>query len=159
MGSYSYIRQDDVHLVDADGFKEFANDIFDGKNPNYKDSNMLDGIGITKDTLDNLKNEDQISFQDMDGWKIISYWYQDFVMFLRDLAVFVDGEVSFIFETDEEFANITFNDGDVKIKIGEVIFKDVPVMDLLMNRHYSDDSKDAPEMDSKTMGRLLLRRL
>ena len=52
--------------------------------------------------------------------KIISYWYEEFVAFLRDIAVFIDGNVYWDFENDDESGYVEFIDGEVIINTGQM---------------------------------------
>lgn len=76
----------------------------------------------------NVLSEDQLLHDCFmacfDGAKIISYWYQHFGAFIRDLAQFVEGEVYLTFETGDEFARIIFKEGEATIQIGEITFSE-----------------------------------
>ena len=156
MGMYSYVGDDELEVVDVAGLKVFLKDILSGKNPNYdKDDLYLvqDGLRLnTAEDIDKL-NPDDFDFGGMDGWKIIQYWYGNFVMFMRDLAVFIDGEVAFNYETEEEKAILRFKDGEVVIEIGRMEFHESSPESL-----GSRDEKFKP-MDEKTLASLMLRRL
>jgi hypothetical protein len=58
---------------------------------------------------------------DLDDHKIIEYWYDGFVMFIRDLAVFIsdDGRMELDCTTDSK-ANLLFDEGIVTIEIAHM---------------------------------------
>ena len=113
---YTYVN-DDVEVVDWDGLKKYVEDFKAGKFPEYKENMyLLDGIELNEE-------DKRISFNGMDGWKIISYWYDHFVLFLRDLAVFLEGDIYLDFENEDEGGNIRFSDGEVIITTGVMEWK------------------------------------
>jgi hypothetical protein len=60
----------------------------------------------------------KVSLEKLDGHKIISYWYEDFCRFLKDIAQYIDGLIVFEFESDAEGpAYLWFEDGKVKIRL------------------------------------------
>ena len=65
-----------------------------------------------------------ISFEGYDGWKIISYWYAEFCAFLRDIAVFIEGEVIWTFENQDEGGYVTFKNGKATIHAGNMAWND-----------------------------------
>lgn len=116
IGSYTYITDSDVEILDLEGLEEFIEDIKEGKDKRYKKHKyLLEGIEIDK-----LENKNYLDFSGMDGWKIVSYWHDDFVMFLKDLALFVEGEVWLSFETDEDMGWFEFRDGKCIIHTGVI---------------------------------------
>ena len=111
MGSYTDVVDSNVEIINLDGLKKFLKNIKDGKYKEYKDNEYVDAIKI---------NGKELDFNGIDGWKIISYWYDEFVMFLRDLAPFVDGRVDLQFENNEEAGYFEFNDGICTIHTGNM---------------------------------------
>jgi hypothetical protein len=71
--------------------------------------------------------DDDSVYIEIDGWKIIGYWYEDFLKELRELNEFLEGEWCLIYETHEEMAIIKFGDDGVKIKLGEMVFTEYPI--------------------------------
>jgi hypothetical protein len=60
----------------------------------------------------------EVSLEQLDGHKIISYWYDDFCRFLKDMAKYIEGLIIFEFETMAEGpAYMCFEDGKVKIHL------------------------------------------
>jgi len=111
MGSYTTVWDSIVEIVDKPGLEKFIKDARDGKIPYYSKGDMY--------LFDAVKIEDEmLDFSGMDGWKIISYWYGDFVTFLRDIAVFVEGDVCLEFENPSEAGGIAFRNGKCIITTG-----------------------------------------
>jgi hypothetical protein len=71
--------------------------------------------------------DDDSVYIEINGWKIIGYWYEDFLKELRELNEFLVGEWCLIYETHEEMAIIQFGDDGVKIKLGEMVFTEYPI--------------------------------
>jgi len=110
MGMYSYTEYCD--LVIRDGKKEEFLKWLE-KHPDYKEAVEID--------------EDGSVYINIDGWKIIGYWYEEFLKELRELNEFLKGEWCLIYETHEEMAIIKFEDDGVKIKLGQMVFTEYPI--------------------------------
>jgi len=86
-----------------------------------------------KEVIDYDDGYDDVDIN-IDGWKIIGYWYVDFLDDLVDLARFLEGY--FVLESEEKgvFAKICFENGNVKIVLFDVDFDgesaDVSKVDL-----------------------------
>jgi len=74
-----------------------------------------------KEVIDYDDGYDDVDIN-IDGWKIIGYWYVDFLDDLVDLARFLEGY--FVLESEEKgaFAKICFENGNVKIVLFDVDF-------------------------------------
>ena len=58
----------------------------------------------------------EISLEKLDGHKIISYWYEDFCKFLKDIAQYIEGEIVFEFETiTESPVHLWFGNGKAQM--------------------------------------------
>jgi len=160
MGMASYFADEDISVVDMAGLKIFLKDILAGNNPNYSDNSYVEeGLGLRADDIDKLVGTDTISFEGFDDWKIISYWYPEMVMFFRDVAVFIDGYVSFNFEDEDERARIEFADGEAIIHIGRMHYDKINADELGKNSASLVGENKFKPMDEKTKGALLLRRV
>ena len=63
-------------------------------------------------------NGKKVSLEKLDGHKIISYWYEDFCRFLKDIAKYIDGVLIFEFENMSEGpAYVCFEDSKVNIHL------------------------------------------
>jgi hypothetical protein len=109
MGMYSYTEYCDLKIKDGKK-EEFLKWL--EKHPDYKEAVEIYG--------------DEVNIE-IDGWKIIGYWYEDFLKELRELNEFLEGEWCLIYETHEEMAIIQFRDDGVKIKLGTMVFEEYPI--------------------------------
>ena len=85
MGAFSNFNYEEIEIIDKDGLKDYLI-----KN---KDDDIISCLWDKKDFK-------TFGFDGWDGHKIISYWYQETLLALRDLAVFIDGFAKFTFEND-----------------------------------------------------------
>ena len=150
MGMYSYVEDAEVRIIDKQGLTEFFSKIKNSKDGYYARYSELidsdnDGSGFKID--DNV-----LDCSGIDGWKIIQYWYGEFLDFLRDLAIFVEGEIHLRYETDHEYANIKFKDGECIIGIGEIEWTDY-TPDTLRN------DKTRNDMHPELVSRLMVKKL
>ncbi len=167
MGMYTNIMQPDVDVVDMDGLKEYLKKLKNGEYPQYtqKDSMFSDyneNIGPTyADALELDEKNKILSFQGFDNWKIISYWYDLFITFLRDIAVYLDGRVEMEYETNELGAFIDFMGGQCYINVGEMTWtKYSPEqMNAQKTSYGGKKQKRLPEMADDIKTHLVLRKL
>lgn len=124
MGMASYHNGEHIDIVNKEGLLKFLENA--EKHDQYK--HYADALSVNDE-------ENTVSFEGFDGWKIISYWYPSFCEFLNGLAVFVEGHAEFTFEDPNEMARIHFRDGEVFVNIGRMKFEEVQVQEL------------SPEMD------------
>jgi len=117
MGMASYFNGEHIDIVNKEGLLKFLENA--GKRDEYK--HYADALKV---------NENTVSFESFDGWKIISYWYPSFCEFLNGLAIFVEGYVEFTFEDPNQMAMIHFRDGDVFVNLGRMKFEEVQVQEL-----------------------------
>ena len=128
MGMMSYFVEEDIEVKDEANLREYLLDFMETHKA--QDYFVTDGLGIEKEDLLNKKKKLDITFQGFNEWKIISYWYGDFVCFFRDLAVFIEGFVKWSFETEDECATIHFEDGKAVFEIGVMEYKKFTPNDL-----------------------------
>lgn len=124
MGMYTQIMDGEVDVVDMEGLKKFLKDLKAGKNEDYiqNDKSYSDyGTNTGKEYANGVKLDAKnkiLDFAGFDGWKIISYWYPLFVQFLRDVAVFLKGNIELQFENNDEGGWIEFTNGECIIHTG-----------------------------------------
>ena len=122
MGSYSAFNYEDIEVKDFEGLKKWKEKV--EKTRIYKDD--LEGKFRYAEyqyywTLVQLNTKDKTaSFETFDDMKIISYWYEEFVTFLRDIAIFIEGDVHWTFENNEEGGYVSFQDGNCTIHTGQM---------------------------------------
>jgi hypothetical protein len=77
-----------------------------------------DWIGrFSKESMLNFESK-EISFETWDGLKLISYWYDEYLLFFELIAPYIDGSVVWRFETNDEGGKINFVDGRCEIEFG-----------------------------------------
>ena len=117
MGMYSSFLDEDIEVIDEEGLKEYL------LNHPKDEDDIVDCLWKDKD----IKT---FSFNGWDSHKLISYWYNETLEVLRDLAVFIEGYAKFEYETGEEFATINFSDGKCNIDIGVLQYSEHTLQDL-----------------------------
>ena len=148
MGSYTMVIENNhkpVKIIYMEGLKEFLRKARKGEYKGYeKDDAQLypNAVEITEDG--------ELDFGGMDGWKIISYWYEEMVMFLRDVAVFVEGEVLLEYESNEKAGFIVFKNGLCEIHAGHMQYD---IFSPEQMRH------GIPKMEKELKNILVARRL
>lgn len=136
MGSYSYLKNEEIFCSDIKGLKYLKEYNVKNKIPYWE---ILEIKKCSKGFNANALHWNySVSFDKFDGLKIITYWYEDFLIFLRDVAQFLEGHVNFVFENDEKCARLEFEDGKVKIFLGSVQW-----------RENTPESLGAPELSEK----------
>ena len=118
MGSYTYIDESDVVIKDLDNLKKLFKEIMTDKIEYSGDAKYL--VDKLKISYSKSRECYMLDFEGWDGHKIISYWYDNMVELLRDIAVFVEGDVSLTFETQEEGGRIEFENGECIIHTGQM---------------------------------------
>jgi len=108
MGMYSYLQYEDLH-------SEYPEELVKWRERKLEEGDdYWDAIEVDENGY--------ISFEGLSGFKIISYWYPEFIQFLTEIALFIRGQVCFLYETSEEMATIHFEDGTFYIDMGEMCF-------------------------------------
>jgi len=108
MGMYSYLQYEDLSSSNPEGLIEWK------KKKEKEGNEYWESIDITLNG--------GVSFEGLSEYKIISYWYPEFIQFLTEIALFIRGEVCFLYETAEEMATIHFENGIYYIDMGEMHF-------------------------------------
>ena len=141
MGMYSYHQYEDIYTDYPEEMMEWK-----AKRIGDEPDDYWDAVYINEKTK-------EVSLGDMNGWKIIGYWYPNFLKFLSELALFVEGEVCFLYETLEDMAIIHFAKGTYIIDMGEMHFTKFSQKD--MNEIHGVPIKHPKELiDLLMIGRL-----
>ena len=95
-----------------------------------KEVEFADWLKRNEDWNDAIKmNNDCVDIQV--NWKIIGYWYDNFLDELEQLAEYIVGTWTLLYETNEAKAIIEFTeDEQVNISIGEMEFKKLDIDEL-----------------------------
>jgi len=113
MGMRSYFENEDIEVTDAKGLTKFLIKFKELDIKGYFDY-------MYNSFLDNLIDGKPYSFESWNDIKLISYWYPKQLSFLNLINKYIEGDVSWNFESVEECANITFEEGKTIIEIGNM---------------------------------------
>lgn len=105
MGSYSHFDFEDIEVVDKEGLMQYLE--------LNKDNELVQMLSYDKE-----RNE--LTFEGWSEIKLISYWYREQRVILKQIAAFINGQVHWTFETKDEAAYVEFEDGECTINTGEM---------------------------------------
>jgi len=108
MGVRSYFSDEDIEVIDKEGLKSFLKD-WAIANPDW---------WLNEEMMKSFDDEDGFSFSSWDDLKLISYWYSIDVAFLGCVAKYIEGDVSWEFENDDESGSVRFEGGKCIIECG-----------------------------------------
>jgi hypothetical protein len=135
---YSTFNYEDIEVVDVEGLKEYLRDKLKeekvSNTTSYLEGLSIDGKAITLESINEL-TADNLSFSGFDEWKIISYWYDDFVSFLNEMAVFIEGNIKWTFENDDEGGSVRFEDGELIVVCGSMVWTEHKADTFLSNNY------------------------
>ena len=155
MGMRGYVTETDVEIVDLEGLKEFRDKVlkwelgYEKFKPDYDSDELKEGCHLARSIKLKCEAEDEeewnnhfgknneVYFQ-WDDWKINGYWYDSFVMFIRDLAPFIEGEVHIDCEEAEQWSKIYWENGACRLEIGIIEW----------NEHTPDSLKEKSKGES-----------
>jgi len=125
MGSYTFVEEGELKIVDVEGLKEFLEKIRKEEEGYIHFQDFLESLeDVTFHPYPLDWDNNILNFKAFDEQKIIDYWYDEFVDFLRCLALFVRGTVELRYETPDKMAELYFDDGDLLIRTGEMVWTD-----------------------------------
>jgi hypothetical protein len=117
MGSYSYFENESISIKDFEGLKQFC----ERWKKEFPDQSEFADI---------IKG-DEVTFEGWTDWKIISYWYDEMKLFLRCVAKYIDGQVIWRFESDDEGGYVHFINGECMIYWGHMVWNNETTSNLL----------------------------
>jgi hypothetical protein len=83
-----------------------------------------------KEYIDNLIEGKGYSFENWNEIKLISYCYPIQISFLNLIAKYIEGYVSWTFETDKETMRVEFEKGKVSFELGKMKYKTHTAKDI-----------------------------
>jgi hypothetical protein len=110
----TYVAECDLKAKDVDKLKHWLE-----KNQNKNETNFIS------------VDDDGSVTVDWNGKRIISYWYTDFLIFLKNFAKFIDGEVLLYVESDTQSAIVHFYNGICYIDLGIMFYRNFTVHEML----------------------------
>jgi len=110
MGMYSFFSYEDINVKDWNGLKEFL-------------KLWIEAYGDEMEYVKNMIKKDEnrkeyLTFEDWNDIKLISYWYDETLIFLYSIARYIEGMVEWDFESREEAGYVEFINGECKITTG-----------------------------------------
>lgn len=111
MGMYSTFISETVKVIDLKGLRIFF-DEFIKQFPN--------SIPAMEEVKMFKENKNRFTFEDWNEMKLISYWYPQDVLFLELVAPYIEGEVYWEYENNDEAGWVEFKDGECIFHIGHM---------------------------------------
>jgi len=113
MGMYSFFVDENLEVKDWDKLLEFFEwwDVYVKKHCEgywdlFSSEKMLD------------KENKTITFEHWNDIKLISYWYDEYCIFLKLIAKYIDGDIEWDFECKDECGSVRFENGECLIQTG-----------------------------------------
>ena len=122
MGMYSFFDWEQIEVTDKKGLFDWLMKL--------KKEEKYDTF-LYEDYLVNIIDGVKWSFEKWNNIKLISYWYDNQVNFLNEIAKFIKGEVSWIFESHEEHASVKFQNGKTIFSLGNMEYKNYTAKELI----------------------------
>jgi len=153
MGMYSYLDYHDLELVGSKDesikIREFITFVKDLAThcpkyiPDTVRSHFISEAELLHGKLEGDATDiEKIAYALFDDMKIISYWYEGYLYLLREVAQYLSGTAKLNFETNDEFAEINFEDGEASVKTGQVVWGDFEDVDTFSSlTPLPDDAK------------------
>ena len=128
MGMYSTVIDKDWSCRDKRKFSAWLADVTVPSYipPDYAKSYVGNKERARKSWSDSKLDESEFADEMFDNNKIIGYWYEEWCIFMRDVAMFFEGEVTLQYEEPEYFAKLIFKEGMFFVRLGETKYG-VPV--------------------------------
>ena len=135
MGMYSYFSNEEIKVLDKKSLDETIK--------------TLKGCYIKQkwicEILAKMWDGNELTFSDWDDIKLISYWYDEQLVIFQCIAPYIQGEVYWTFENEDEAGWVEFNGGKCVLHIGQMEYKDFRTGDIIR------DKKEIPEQLKKLM--------
>jgi hypothetical protein len=127
MGMYSTFNSESIEITDLVGLKEYLNTWEEElskiiktqharTNGNYEWMLKLTSNMLRKDEDGN----DIFTFEDWTDLKLISYWYDIYLIFLNGVANYIEGDVYWDFENNDEAGYVIFEKKKCIIHTGQM---------------------------------------
>lgn len=130
MGMYSTVIDRNWECRDKQKFSAW---LADTEVPSYVAPNDAKSYSGNKERTrkawtDSQYDENEFADEMFDNNKIIGYWYEEWCFFMRDIAMFFEGEVTLQYEEPEYFAKLIFKEGRFLVRLGETKYeKEAPI--------------------------------
>lgn len=134
---YSNFNWEDIEVTDWKGLKEYL-ELFKKVN---KDENTDGKGGGWNEWFNTIipkmigEKSQSFSFECWTELKIISYWYSPYLIFFDGLAKYIEGEVHWSFENEDEAGYVSFRDGECMINTGQMEWQEWTPVSGIEGRH------------------------
>ena len=120
MGMYSSFNWEDIEVTDWKGLKEYL-ELFKSVNKDNDNGGWNEWFNkIIPEMIDKENKQPNLSFECWTDIKMVSYWYSPYLIFFDGLAKYIEGEVHWSFENDDESGYVTFEEGKCMIHTGQM---------------------------------------
>jgi hypothetical protein len=148
MGMRSSFDWEEIEVKDWKGLEEFIKVYMKHYGKNWDVSSIKDEKKIITNIItemivdkDNEVKEKKFSFESWDNIKLISYYYVNQLVFFEGVAPFIEGEVHWSFENNEEDGWVEFRDGKCTLHLGFMEYIDKKPIEQMGE----EDLKSIPE--------------
>ena len=99
MGNPSFFSDEELEKVKEKALKKYV----DKRIKELTEEGNTDLLSYFNDLKEHIDKTKEFSFSFMNGWKIQSYWYDNFTDFICEISQFIKGVAHFEFETGAPF--------------------------------------------------------
>lgn len=138
----SYFVDEDLAILDFDGLASFVEEYCKA----YEKTEKEWCNEFIKPMIKNTNGKRTFSFDCWHDIKLISYWYDVELLFLRGVAPYLSGTVEWDFESKDEAGSVEFKDGNCEITTGAMDWKTWKPDELL-----GHDGKKIPKIFKKLL--------
>ena len=115
MGNYTKFEYEEIEIKNLEGLKNFMSKQKD-------DANLAVFDGET------------VSFETWNNDKIIGYWYNETLRFLKGIARYIEGNVMFNYESNDLSGWVEFRNKKCILHLGHTIWEEYTAEKMLKNR-------------------------
>jgi hypothetical protein len=120
MGMYSFFVDEEIEVTDWEGLKKFLKK-FEELYPDWNGIMSTKAMIKSREPLFGEPEEKEyFTFSEWNDIKLISYWYDEELIFLTCIAKYLNGNVEFEFESKDEAGSFEFKDGKCIITTGRM---------------------------------------
>ena len=142
MGMYTNFNWEDIEVNDYEGLKGYL-ELFNSIDKDGKEEPNSGWNKWFKDIIPSMLDtkENTITFECWTDIKLISYYYTPYLIFFDGLAKYIEGEVHWIFENDDEAGYVEFRDGKTTMHTGNMKWEEWNPIENIREREMTKDMK------------------
>jgi hypothetical protein len=144
MGMRSSFNYEDIEVTNEVGLVGFIDRFKStfGKKDWYS-KEMFEDV-VRKD-----KGKVRVSFESWDDIKLISYWYEEELLFLYCIGKYIRGCVHWTFENDDEAGYVQFDGGKTMIVTGQMEWTELAPTNEMFGKRAVNDSDNEQTQEFK----------